>query len=217
MKLSANYSRYDDERLISLIAQSQEKALAQLFEHYSRLVFGLALMIVRDSATAEDITLDVCMRVWQKAGSYDPAQAKVSTWLTSITRNHAIDVLHSQAVKKDKCTLGLDQLISLATLPEDDPQETVELSLRREWIYAALAQLPTNQQQAIILAYFGGYTQRQIAEMLEQPIGTIKTRLRLAMQKLRDYLNEEQEPKDKSIKVSTMYNFMEEDLQHKGR
>lgn len=217
MKLSANYSRYDDERLISLIAQSHEEALAQLYERYSRLVFGLALVIIRDRATAEEITLDVFMRVWQKAGSYDATQSKVSTWLAHITHNHAIDVLRRRAVKQDQCTLSLDQLMSLATLPEDDPQETVEISLRRERIYAALAQLPTNQQQAIILAYFGGYSQRQIAEMLEQPVGTIKTRLRLAMQKLRDYLNEEQEPKDKSIKVSTTYNLIEEDLQDKGR
>src|SRR6266496_3799215 len=149
MKLSANYSRYDDERLISLIAQSHEGALAQLYERYSRLVFGLALLIVRDRATAEEITLDVFMRVWQKAGLYDESQAKVSTWLTHITRNHAIDVLRRRVVKQDQCTLMLDQLTPLATLPEDDPQETVELSLRRERIYAALAQLPTNQKQAI--------------------------------------------------------------------
>ena len=217
MKLSATYSRYDDERLIGLIAHSHEEALAHLYERYSRLVFGLALVIVRDRVTAEEITLDVFMRVWQKAGSYDATQSKVSTWLTHITRNHAIDVLRSRAVKNDQCTLSLDQLMSLATLPEDDLQETVEVSLRRERIYAALAQLPTNQKQAIILAYFGGYTQRQIAEMLEQPIGTIKTRLRLAMQKLRDYLDEEQGSKDKSIKVPTTYNLVEEDLQGKGR
>src|SRR3989337_750363 len=98
MTSSADYARYDDERLISLIAQLQTGALDQLYDRYNRPIFSLALMIVGDRATAEEITLDVFMRVWQKAGSYRADQARVSTWLTHIARHHAIDVLSRRAV-----------------------------------------------------------------------------------------------------------------------
>src|SRR5574339_1198412 len=102
MKHFTDYTRYDDPALLSLIARSQEGALVQLYDRYSRLVFSLAFAIVQDQATAEEITLDVFMRVWQKAGTYRPEQAKVSTWLTHITRNHAIDVLRRRAVRSDQ-------------------------------------------------------------------------------------------------------------------
>jgi RNA polymerase sigma-70 factor (ECF subfamily) len=213
MKSSADYARYDDERLISLIAQSRQEALAQLYERYSRLVFSLALVIVEDRATAEEITLDVFMRVWQKAASYRADQAKVSTWLTHIARHHAIDILRRRAARLDHRAVSWDEMAPRTSLPEEDPQESAELSLRRERIYAALARLSADQKQALILAYFGGYTQRQIAEVLNQPLGTIKTRLRLAMQKLRDFLQEEQEPENKSINAPATYNISEEDSQ----
>ena len=210
MKLHTDYARYDDVELISLIAQSQEEALNQLYDRYNRLVFSLALAIIDDRATAEEITLDVFMRVWQKAGTYRADQAKVSTWLTHIARHHAIDVLRRRAVRPDQYAVNWEDALPNSGLPEYDPQESTELSLQRERIQAALAQLPEEQKQALILAYFGGYTQRQIAEKLKQPLGTIKTRLRLAMQKLHDFLHEEQEAEKKSIEVRSAYNTKEE-------
>lgn len=191
MNPSAEYARYDDERLMSLIAQLQEGALTQLYERYSRVIFSLALAILNDQATAEEVTLDVFMRVWQKADSYRVEQAKVSTWLAHITRNQAIDVLRRRSVRLDQSALDWEALRFEIASSEGDLQEFVELSLRREQVHLALAQLPAEQQQVLLLAYFGGYTQRQIAEMLKQPLGTIKTRLRLAMQKLRDFLHDE--------------------------
>jgi RNA polymerase sigma-70 factor (ECF subfamily) len=91
--------------------------------------------------------------------------------------------------------------------PQRDPQESAELSLRRDRIGAALAKLPLDQKQAVVLAYFGGLTQNQIAETLKQPLGTIKTRLRLAMQKLRDVLREEHKSEDKSVEAQHAYNM----------
>ena len=105
MRRSEDYIRYDDERLIRLIAQAHEEALAQLYDRYNRLVFSLALAIVNDRSTAEEITLDVFMRIWQKAGTYRADQAKVSTWLTHIARHHAIDVLRRRAVRPDQYAL----------------------------------------------------------------------------------------------------------------
>ncbi len=207
MKSSADYARHDDESLIRLIAQLQEGALSQLYDRYNRLVFSLALAIINDRATAEEITLDVFMRVWQKAGTYRRDQAKVSTWLTHIARHHAIDILRRRAVRADHYAVNLDDATSNRGLSDQDPQEFAELSLRRERIHAALAQLPEDQKQALVLAYFNGYTQHQIAEALNQPLGTIKTRIRLAMQKLRDFLRDEQEIEDKSVETPSAYNI----------
>jgi len=211
MKSSADYARYDDERLISLIAQLQTEALDQLYERYNRPIFSLALMIVGDRATAEEITLDVFMRVWQKAGSYRADQARVSTWLTHIARHHAIDVLRRRAVRPDQYAVSLDEITPGVPFPAQDPEELAEQSLRRERILAAIARLPADQKQALTLAYFGGYTQTQIAEALKQPLGTIKTRIKLAMQRPRDFLRDEQEQEDKSAQALNTYNMSEDD------
>lgn len=210
MDLMPDYTSYDDEKLISLIIQMQEEALAQLYERYNRVVFSLALAIVGDQATAEEITLDVFVRVWQKAGTYRADQAKVSTWLSHIARNHAIDVLRHRTARLDHQALHWEDIHSSGRSLQEDPQESVELALRRKRVHAALARLPADQREAMLLAYFGGYTQRQIAEALDQPLGTIKTRLRLAMQKLRGFLQDEQELQDTSIEFPSTYNLNED-------
>jgi RNA polymerase sigma factor, sigma-70 family len=211
MKSHTDYAKYDDEELIRLITQSREEALAQLYDRYNRLVFSLALAIVNDRATAEEITLDVFMRVWQKADSYRSDQAKVSTWLTHIARHHAIDVLRRRSVRPDQYAVDWEDAIPDPVSPEHNPQEFAEISQQRERVQAALAQLPADQRQALTLAYFNGYTQRQIAEVLKQPLGTIKTRLRLAMQKLRDFLRDEQNAEKKSVEARSAYNIKEEE------
>jgi len=208
--MKSDYARYDDERLIRLITEAREEALDQLYDRYNRLVFSLALTIVNDRATAEEITLDVFMRVWQKAGTYRADQAKVSTWLTHIARHHAIDVLRRRAVRSDQYAVQWEEAI-YAKSPQQDPQESAELSMRRERVHAALAQLPPDQKQAIQLAYFGGLTQSQIAETLKQPLGTIKTRVRLAMQKLQSFLRDEQNSEDKSVEAQRTYNISKEE------
>ncbi|HSL29360.1 MAG TPA: sigma-70 family RNA polymerase sigma factor [Anaerolineales bacterium] len=211
MKTSPDYAIYDDEKLISLIAQSQEAALAQLYDRYNRLVFSLALAIVNDRATAEEITLDVFMRVWQKAGTYRAEQAKVSTWLTHIARHHAIDILRRRSVRVDQYAVHWEEVTFEAPSGEGDPQEVAEDSMRRQRIHAALAQLPADQRQALLLAYFSGLTHSQIAETLRQPLGTIKTRLRLAVQKLRAYLSEEPGMVNTSVSPESAYNRSEEE------
>ena len=210
MKHFTDYTRYDDPTLMRLIASAQEGALTQLYDRYSRLVFSLAFAIVHDQATAEETTLDVFMRVWQKAALYRPEQAKVSTWLTHITRNHAIDVLRRQTSRPEQNTVLLDDEV-LATPPGQSQTGSPEDSLQREQIRNALAVLPPEQRQVLFLAYFEGYTQTQIAQVLRQPLGTIKTRIRLAMQKLRDLLKDEQEPVDTSVDIGSAYNISEEE------
>jgi len=208
---SLAYVQYDDEELIRQIAHLREEALVQLYDRYSNLVFSIALAIVDDRSTAEEITMDVFMRVWHKAASYRANQAKVRTWLTHIARHHAIDVLRRRSIRPDHFAISWDGISPREIPPAQDSQELVELSLRRERVCAAIAQLPQDQKQALAFAYYGGLTQVEIAEALQQPLGTIKTRLRLAMQKLRDLLQDEQEPEDKSVEVVAAYNINIED------
>jgi len=208
--VKSDYTRFDDERLIRLITESQEEALVQLYERYNRLVFSLAFAIINDRATAEEITLDVFMRVWQKAGTYRADQAKVSTWLTHIARHHAIDVLRRRSARPDHEAVHWEDVIYSESL-QQDPQASAERSLQRDRIESALSQLPPDQKQVVLLAYFSGYTQSQIAEVLQQPLGTIKTRIRLAMHKLRDLLRDERLIQGKSVSAQPAYNISKKD------
>jgi RNA polymerase sigma-70 factor (ECF subfamily) len=187
-----NYSALDDETLINLIVRSHADALSELYDRYSRLAFSLALNLVGDHATAEEITMDVFLRVWERAGTYRPGQAKVSTWLTSITRYRAIDVLRRRGARPEQHSVSWAEVSSNPMVSPDGLEDTAELAMQRQRVRAAIAELPPDQKQALTLAYFKGYTHRQIAEALDQPLGTVKTRIRLAMQKLRQMLRDEQ-------------------------
>lgn len=180
----------DDTQLIKLIVQAQSEALHELYDRYNRLVFSVACAIVGDRNVAEEITLDVFVQVWKRATTYRPDRAKVSTWLIAITRHHAIDILRWQKSRPETDSLNWDD-ISIQNGPvAHNVEENVELTVQREKVREALDQLPEDQREALVLAYFKGYTQSQISEALQQPLGTIKTRIRLAMQKLRKLLNE---------------------------
>jgi RNA polymerase sigma-70 factor (ECF subfamily) len=186
-----DFQTLSDEALLVLIARRHDDALHELYNRYHRLVFSLALTVVNQHATAEEITLDVFTRVWQKAESYQPDRAQVNTWLTSIARNHAIDVLRRQS------TRAHFQTVSWADAPPDivptaeDPADSAHLLLLQQRVRAAVAQLPPDQQEALALAYFKGHSHRQIADLLDVPLGTIKTRIRSALKKLRETIPDE--------------------------
>ncbi len=184
-----NYSTLDDAALVALIAQTQSRALSELYERYHRLVFSLALNSVGDTAAAEEITLDVFIRVWKKAATYRADQARVVTWLMTITRNCAIDVLRQRSTRLEHDSAWAEVA---ALKPHNNPEELIDLRLQQERVQAAIAQLTPEQKQALALAYFKGYTHHQIAESLAQPLGTVKTRIRAAMQKLRQLLADEE-------------------------
>jgi len=185
-----DYSAFDDQALIRLITGGREEALSELYDRYSRLVFSLALNVVRDAAIAEEIVLDVFTRIWERAGTYRSDRAKVSTWLTSITRYRAIDVLRHQRARPEKDSISWTDLPLSAHPHAPGPEPAAELALRRDRMRAAITDLPDEQRETLALAYFQGYTQREIAEMTGQPLGTVKTRIRLAMQKLREALGD---------------------------
>jgi len=183
----------DDGALIRLIVRGQPEALSALYDRYHRLVFSLALNAVGDGPTAEEITLDVFTHVWQKAATYHPERARVSTWLTSIARHRSIDVLRHRRARAEQHNVGWADLAADSDeVPRvTGPEPAAELAIRRQRVRAAIAQLPEEQRQVLALAYFRGYTHMEIAETLGQPLGTVKTRIRLAMDRLRNLLQDE--------------------------
>ena len=184
-------TKLDDATLIRLIVRADADALSELYDRYSRLIFSLALATVGDHGAAEEITLDVFTRVWEKASTYRGEQSKVTTWLTSIARHRSIDVLRRRGARGETQIIGWTELVSVAEPSVNGPEQAVELTMQRQRLRAALAGLPPEQRQVLTLAYFRGYTHSEIAEALGQPLGTVKTRIRLAMQKLRESLHEE--------------------------
>jgi RNA polymerase sigma-70 factor, ECF subfamily len=187
-----DYSQLDDEALLRMIVEARSAALGVLYDRYGRLVFSLAVSILGDGDAAEEVTQDVFWRVWVKARTYRAEQAKVSTWLTSIARNRAIDVLRQQKVRPEGSSISWHMLApnSVPKIDGRTPEEITDRSLHHQVIKEAIASLPIEQQKALILAFFRGYSHSQIAAELDEPLGTVKTRIRMAMQKLRTILNE---------------------------
>lgn len=157
---------------------------------------ALALQSTGEPATAEEVTQDTFLSVWQNAASYQPEKGKVSTWLASIARNRSIDLLRRKQARRENNQLSLEEIPSFA-LPSDEYVENeVELRTRQQLVRQALTQLPRDQRETLALAYFRGMTHAQIAIALNQPLGTVKTCIRLGVQKLRQYLQEEQARED---------------------
>lgn len=186
-----SFSDLDDESLISLIVQKNSDALSVLYDRFSGLVFTLALNILGDQGRAEEITLDVFTRVWEKAQTYRPGHSKVASWLAGITRNRSIDIIRQRNSPLKQLSITWATNSSGNQLMINGPEAATELALQQERVRLAVAQLPKNQQEALALAYFRGYSHSEIAKVLDQPLGTIKTRIRLAMQKLREILQDE--------------------------
>ena len=186
-----DYSSLDDELLLRLTARASADALSAFYDRYSRLVFSVAYHVVADRATAEEITLDVFTRVWQNAQTYQVERAKVSTWLASIARHRAIDVLRRQRARGEHAQVSWAEASVESATITDDVEEAVERSALQRRVRAAIAQLPENQRRALAMAYFQGLTHTQIAAALGEPLGTVKTRIRLAMQRLRGMLADE--------------------------
>lgn len=180
----------DDNSLIALINQEQQDALSVLYDRYSRLVFSMAYRTVGDTGLAEEITQEVFLRVWEKAHTYRPEQAKVITWIASITRYRAIDILRQQKIRPEGNQADWDDGLVQEKSDAADVEQIVELRQRQSRVRAALTDLPDEQRHALALAFFYGYSHSQIAEQLQEPLGTIKTRIRSGMQKLRQLLEE---------------------------
>jgi RNA polymerase sigma-70 factor (ECF subfamily) len=184
-----DYARALDEELIGLVAKRDERALERLYERYGRAIYSLVFRMLRDPGRAEEVAQEVFLKVWRRPTSYVAGRGPFATWLLSVAHHRAIDELRARRHQPLPID-GPDGPGADVVDGGDDLDELAWLRERRSAIRGALATLPPAQRAAIELAYFGGLTQRQIADRLGEPLGTIKTRMRLAMQKLRGSLTD---------------------------
>jgi RNA polymerase sigma-70 factor (ECF subfamily) len=194
VELSADYIRImpfgepDDAELMRRMAHGEIGALRELYARHGRLVYGLSLRIIGDQETAEEICQDVFLRAWEKAGTYQSDKAQVRTWLARIARNRAIDVLRRSGSREARARDAWEEMKSAAADAGNDPVAPVESDELRSRVSRAVLSLPADQRAALSLAFFEGRTHRQIAEATGEPLGTVKSRIRAALLKLRELL-----------------------------
>jgi RNA polymerase sigma-70 factor (ECF subfamily) len=174
-----------DSALLARMSGGDEGALATLYDRWSDRVHSLAVHMLRDARDAEDIVEETFWQAWRSAARYDAARGNVSTWLLTICRSRALDRLRSRRRRPEELTL--DEAPAAAA-PQPGAIDAMVTSETGRIVRAALAELPPEQRQTLELAYFRGLSQSEIAEKTGQPLGTIKTRVRLAMARLREKL-----------------------------
>jgi RNA polymerase sigma-70 factor (ECF subfamily) len=183
-------TRPREDHLVDLLertASGDQQALASLYDATSRFVHGLALRILRDPGAAEDITMDVYLQVFRQAARYDPGRGTSLAWLLVLTRSRAIDRLRADTQRRTRETST--ETASLPPSPEAGPDEWTAGAEVQRSVGRALEALSPEQRRAIELAYYHGLSQSQIAERLALPLGTVKTRIRTAMMRLREQLH----------------------------
>ena len=181
----------DDRELLRRIVAQDKDALDTLYGRYITAVYSMALQMLKQPPLAEEVTQDVFMNIWLKAASFNADRGQPRSWIMSVAHHRVIDVIRSR--RRAYQMTDPEGYDTLERLPSGEAtvESQVQQNLDRERIMRALAGLPENQQQVILLAYFEGYSQSEMAELLSEPLGTIKTRVRLAMQKLRASLQED--------------------------
>jgi RNA polymerase sigma factor (sigma-70 family) len=173
-----------DEALLTFVTRSDEAALAELYDRYARVAYGLALRIVRDPSLAQDAVQDAFLAAWRTAAAFDPMRGKVSTWLLTLVHRRAVDVVR----REDRRRAGPLEDAPVAASEATDEEAWVRE--QRRAVQGALAQLPADQKEALELAYYGGLTQSELAARLGVPLGTVKSRMFTGLAKLRDLLGE---------------------------
>ena len=179
----------DDTDLLARIVQSDAGALDLLYERYSRVVYSLALRMLRSAELAEDIVQETFWRIWRRSATFEGRRGSVASWILGIAHNLSVDELRRQRARPSlvRDTPG-EPILSAIVDVSADVDDLALLNERRRQILKALEQIPADQRLAIELAYFGGLSQSEIAEHLQSPIGTIKTRIRNGLRRLREVL-----------------------------
>jgi RNA polymerase sigma-70 factor (ECF subfamily) len=174
--------------IVERIAAGDETALAEVYDEYSPLVYGLALRTTRDRATAEDVTQDVFVNLWKQPHRFDPERGSLRALLAAMARNRSIDLIRSRSASQRR--EENDGRLAAATDTSSVEEDALRTE-RSEAVRRALAELPEDQRRAIDLAYFAGHTYREVATLLGIPEGTAKSRLRIGMQRLASLLEAE--------------------------
>lgn len=180
---SRTQSHEQDEQIVAMLRDQPSEGVALLYDTYGRIVYSVAFRVVQDHGAAEEITQDVIMRCWRTIHTYQPGRSSLASWLLSIAHNRAIDELRSRRGKHTRSEMSGDILDVLAD--EANPLDNV---LLRGTIRDELLSLPLAQREVVELVFWGDLTRREVAERLHVPLGTVHTRLRLGMEKLRQTL-----------------------------
>ena len=181
-----NLNQASDQVLATLVARRVEAALGAIYDRYGALVYAIALRVTGDRQTAEEVVQDVFQCVWQTAATYRAELGNFTPWLSGIARHRAIDAIRSKRERARTREQNIEQMV--IPDPSSGPEAEAGRALLRDAVRSALSELPQSQRQAVELAYYGGLTRVEIADRLGEPVGTVKTRLRLGLLKLRDAL-----------------------------
>ena len=173
-----------DEALVALVARGEEYALAELYDRHGRVAYGLALRIVRDPALAEDAVQDAFLAAWRSAGRFVAERAKASTWLLTLVHRRAVDLVRREQRRR------ADPIDDVEPASDEATDDLVWLRFERERVQEALRALPDAQREALELAYYGGFTQSELADRLGLPLGTIKSRMFAGLSRLRELLED---------------------------
>jgi RNA polymerase sigma factor (sigma-70 family) len=174
-----------DEYLLEAIASGDDEALGALYDRYGRLAYGMALRVLRDPALAEDAVQEAFLAVWRAADGYRRERAKPSTWVLTLVHRRAVDLVRREDRRRAEALRDEPEEAAAPTVHEE-----ADLRDRRAAVQAALRQLPDDQREALELAYYGGYTQSELAERLGVPLGTIKSRMFAGLARLRELVRE---------------------------
>ena len=182
-----------DEALMAALVAGDELAFAALYDRYVNLVYSACLRVLADPHGAEDATQDIFVRLWRRPESFIAERGRFLSWLMSVSRNRAVDELRARGRRHRReaphPALMVDAAAPEVVDPGPDPLKFSQLHEEQRLVRSALAELPAEQRRAIELAYFSGLTQQEISFRLHEPLGTVKTRIRLGMQKLRRSLD----------------------------
>jgi RNA polymerase sigma-70 factor (ECF subfamily) len=179
--------RLADEELMVLVDEKEPTAFAVFYDRHGGAAFSLAHRIVGDRTAAEDVTQEAFLSIWRSSVRFEPARGSVRSWTLGIVRNRAIDALRRLAGPAPKLDLDDEAVIEARAADELTDSEVIRRDVA-DRVRGALGDLPPEQSQVIALAYFGGFSHAEIASMLDAPLGTIKGRMRLGLEKLRDTL-----------------------------
>ena len=186
-----DYEGLEDRQLIHRITLDDQAALEALYGRYSTAVYSLAMYMLKQEALAEDATQETFLNIWLKASSFNADRGQPKSWIMSVAHHKIVDLIRSRRRTSYMTDPGGDETLELLPSGQASTEEQVEQTLQRERILKALTLLPEAQREVVMLAYFEGYSQSEMAEKLGQPLGTVKTRVRLAMQKLRAALEQD--------------------------
>ncbi|MGZ4400717.1 MAG: sigma-70 family RNA polymerase sigma factor [Gaiellaceae bacterium] len=181
--MPSSFAHLSDEALLEQMARGDEPALAELYDRFGRIAYGLAARVLRDQALAEDAVQDAFLGAWRTAAAFDRTRGTASTWLMTLVHRRAVDLVRREDRRR---TDLLDDDTPVASGETTEEQAAVREERRR--VQTALAQLPPDQREALELAYYGGLTQSELAERLDVPLGTVKSRMFAGLAKLRDLL-----------------------------